>query len=83
MTNRLSKVVNKGKAKQKPVPVKIVSEASTLSDRPSPDMMKYRAQDALRTLAEAERIKKDKALMRAAKVEAKAQMKQLSNVCKR
>jgi len=83
MKNRLhDKLVRKPAAKsvkQKPVPVKIVS------DSPSPmssDDSKYRAQDALRTLQRAAEIKRDKALMKAAKAEARAQMKQLSTVCK-
>jgi hypothetical protein len=65
-------------AKQKPVPVKIIS------DSPSPMSSddKWRAQDALRTLQRAEEIKRDKSLMKAAKAEARSQMKQLSTVCK-
>lgn len=79
MPNRLSKVVKKaapGK-KQKPVPVKIVSEPGM----PKPDDS-WRARDALSTLQRAAEIQRDKPLMRAAKAEAKKMMKQLSSVCK-
>lgn len=79
MANKLSKVVAKSKGgKQKPVPVKIVNDAP----RPSyaQEDMKYKAQDAIRTLQRAEEIKRDKPLMRAAKAEAKSMMKQLSTV---
>lgn len=78
--NRLSKVVNKPKGgKQKPVPVKIVSDRA---DSPAPyDDMKYRARDALSTLSRAEEIKRDKPLMKAVKAEARNQVKSLSKVC--
>ncbi len=79
MANRLAKIVKKG-TKQKPVPVKIVSESLKVSM--AGEDMKWKAQDALRTLQRAEEIKRDKGLMRAAKAEAKSQMKQLSSVCK-
>lgn len=50
---------------------------------PSPmSDMDWRAKDALRTLTEAEKIRKDAALMRAVKAESKAQMKALETVCK-
>lgn len=80
LANKLQKVVNKSKnKKQTPVPVKIVNEAG-------PDTIKsddkWRARDALDTLRRAAEIKNDKPLMRAAKAEAKAQMKILSNVYK-
>lgn len=77
--NRLSKVVRKSKGgKQKPVPVKIVSETAP----PVPyDDMKYRARDALSTLSRAEEIKRDKPLMKAVKAEARNQVKSLSKVC--
>lgn len=79
--NRLSKVVRKpkGGAKQKPVPVKIVSDRM---DAPAPyDDIKYRARDALSTLSRAEEIKRDKPLMKAVKAEARSQVKSLSKVC--
>lgn len=81
MSNKLANVVRKSKggSKQKPVPVKIVSDAP---DRVAPyDDMKYRARDALSTLQRAEEIRRDKPLLKAAKAEAKQQMKQLSKVC--
>jgi len=78
MVNKLAKVV---RGKQKPVPVKIVGDSS----RPTPmdSDMKWRAESALRTLSEAEKIRSDKALMKAVKAEATAQLKQLSAVCKK
>lgn len=83
MANKLQKVVKKG-SKPKPIPVKIVYD-----DAPKSSMVagshgidKYEAQDALRTLQRAREIEGNKPLMRAAKAEAKAQMKTLSNVCK-
>lgn len=82
MANRLSKVVKPAKnGKQKPVPVKIVHETSDVSSKPYDDM-KYRAKDALHTLARAEEIKRDKPLMKAVKAEAKSEIKRLSGVCK-
>lgn len=82
MANRLSKVVKKTSAKkQKPVPVKIVSD--TASAPSAVDDMKWRARDALSTLSRAEEIRRDKSLMKAVKTEAKQQVKSLSSVCKR
>lgn len=80
MPNRLSKIVKpgKGKGKQKPVPVKIVSD--TVASAPYDDM-KYRAKDALSTLARAAEIQRDKPLMKAVKAEAKSEIKRLSGVC--
>lgn len=77
--NRLSKVVNKPKGKQKPVPVKIVYDAPEVAK--SYDDTKYRARDALSTLSRAEEIKRDKPLMKAVKAEARNQVKSLSKVC--
>lgn len=82
MVNKLQKVVNKPKGrKQAPVPVRIVydqpSKANTVSPR---GIDKYEAQDALRTLQRAREIECNKPLMRAAKAEAKAQIKALSSV---
>lgn len=80
MPNKLTKLTKKP-SRQKPVPVKIVYDSPNKTLAPDADM-KWRAKDALRTLAEADRIRKDKALMKAAKAEAKAQIKDLSSVCK-
>lgn len=83
MSNKLAKLVRKPKnGKQKPVPVKIVSDYPETASINKGEQDKYRAQDALRTLQRAEEIKRDKPLMRAAKAEAKSMMKQLSTVCK-
>lgn len=82
MANRLARVVNKPKGgKQKPVPVKIVQDTASKACAPYDDM-KYRAKDALHTLARAEEIRRDKPLMKAVKSEAKSEIKRLSGVCK-
>ena len=78
MANKLNQVVKKT-GKQKPIPVKIVSSTG---DSPAPyDDMKYRAKDALHTLARAAEIQRDKPLMKAVKAEAKSEIKRLSGVC--
>lgn len=78
-TPRLNKVV---KGKQKPVPVQIVSSTSDCVPNAvkKNGVDKWEAQDALRTLQRAEEIRGNKALMRAAKKEAGAQIKTLSKV---
>ena len=79
--NRLSsKLVAKkpAKGKQKPVPVKIVSEPM---DSPQVDNS-WRARSDLRALQEAEEIRRDRARLSAAKKEAKTMMRDLSKVCK-
>lgn len=77
--NRLhNKVVKGAGKKQKPVPVKIVSDTAS-TGRPSEDI-KWRAQSDLRTLQEAECIKRDRTRVSAAKKEAKAQIKALSGI---
>lgn len=80
MANRLAKVVSKPKGKQKPIPVKIVSDYPSSVNKV--DDMKWRARDDIRTLQQAAEIQRDKARMKAAKAEAQAQVKQLSSVCK-
>lgn len=72
MKNKLSGAVNK------PVPVKIVSEAPKV-DKSYED--KWRAEDDLRALQRAEEIRADKSRMKAAKTCAKEQMKNLKKVC--
>src|SRR5882757_8752750 len=76
-----NKVVKKG-AKQKAVPVRIVSEPSPVSSKYADEDRKWRAQSDLRTLQDAERIRADKSRHNAAKVEAKTMMKDLDKVCK-
>ncbi len=86
MNKLSSKVVKKTSAKrQKPIPVKIVSDGPAVADHPGGKrgVDKWEAKDALRTLQRAEEIKRNGALMKAARTEAKNQMKQLSSVCKR
>lgn len=80
MGNRLSKVIKKGGSKQKPVPVRIVSDTAACAPIKSRGIDKYEAQDALRTLQRAAEIRGNKALMRAAKTEASKQIKALSSV---
>lgn len=77
--NRLNKIVKKNKT-QKPVPVKIVSDYPSTAPMTKRGIDKYEAQDALRTLQRAREIEGNKPLMRAAKAEAKAQIKALSSV---
>lgn len=78
MANKLNKVV---RGKQKPVPVKIVNDAPKSS--PIAEDTKWRAQDAMRTLARAREIENDKALMKAVRAEATSEIKRLNNVCKK
>lgn len=81
MPNKLAKVVSKSKGKQKPVPVRIVSDyPSTSAVAVSRGVDKWQAQEALRTLQRAAEIRGNKALMRAAKTEATKQIKALSSV---
>ncbi len=84
LVNKLRSVMNKSKSskKQAPVPVKIVyDEPSKSAPSNAPRTIdKYDAQDALRTLQRAREIESNKPLMRAAKAEAKAQIKALSSV---
>jgi hypothetical protein len=81
MANRLAKIVKPAKkgSKQKPVPVKIVSDYETASPKVDDS---WRVRDALSTLSRAAEIKNDKALMKQVKAEANKQVKSLSTVCK-
>jgi hypothetical protein len=76
MAKKPSLPVAKSKA---PVAVKIVSDAPTESKGYEERERKYRAESALRTLAEAEEIRKNKELMRDVKQCAKNMAKA---VCK-
>jgi hypothetical protein len=67
----------------KPVPVKIVSESPSVARDDDTERRKWKAQDALRTCQEYERIKKDKALMGDVKKLAKEEMKKLESVAKK
>lgn len=62
---------------KKPIPVKIVSD--TVNEGPSPDD-KWRIQDALRTIKEAERFKADKGLMKGVKALAREEVKALGKI---
>jgi hypothetical protein len=70
-------------SKSKPVPVRIVSEASSPStDKGYEDReRKYRAEDALRTIKEYEKLQSDKSLMKDVKALAKEQMNALKKIC--
>lgn len=59
-----------------------INKAVPVNDGPSKGPDRWEAQEALRTLQRAEEIKRDKSLMRAAKSEAKSQMKAMARVCK-
>lgn len=80
--NRLhNKVVKGAGKKQKPVPVKIVSDYPAVS---SPDETnKWRAQDDLRALQRAAEIQGDRSRLAAARKEAQAQIKVLSCIGKK
>lgn len=75
MAHKLSKVV----AKQKPIPVKIVSEPMPTNKYADEDK-KWRAQDDLRALQRAEEIRADKARMAAVKSCATEQMNALKKI---
>jgi len=82
MAHRLASIVKKPAkgTKQKPVPVRIVSDtASCVPEKPR-GVDKWEAQEALRTLQRAAEIRGNKALMKAAKTEASKQIKALSGV---
>lgn len=67
-------------SKKKPIPVKIVNDASTPSI--AKEDQKWRAEDDLRTLQRAKEIENDKARMQAAKNIAKEQKAALEKICK-
>lgn len=67
--------------KVKPIPVKIVSEPCD-SPKSTYDDSKWRAQDGLRTIQEAERIKADKPLMNNIKKLAQEQVASLKKFAK-
>lgn len=62
---------------KKPIPVKIVSDTASCS--PAMDN-KWKTQDALRTIQDAEKYKMDKVLMKDVKALAKEQMKALGRI---
>jgi len=70
-------------SKSKPIPVKIVSDApEATSDRGyEARERKYRAEDALRTIKEYEKLQADKALMKDVKALAREQMNALKKIC--
>lgn len=73
--------VEKLKASKKPIPVKIVSETTDSPMRDEARERKYRAEDALRTIKEYEKLQSDKSLMKDVKALAKEQMNALKKIC--
>jgi len=71
-------MAEKAKSTKKSAPVVEVAEMSPAS---SERERKWRAEDALRTLSEAERIKKDKSLMGDVEKARKAKIKDLESIC--
>ena len=72
--------VQKLKASKKPIPVKIVSDDCVPSTG-SKEQCNWRAEDALRTVKEYEKIKSDKSLMKDVKNLAKEEMNKLKKIC--
>jgi F0F1-type ATP synthase epsilon subunit len=68
-------------ASSKPIPVKIVSEPATSVKESDARERRWRAEDDIRTMKQAEEIKKDKARVKAMKEVAKAQMAELKKIC--
>lgn len=75
--------VEKLKASKKPIPVKIVSDYDGPMETKSSEARerKYRAEDALRTIKEYEKLQADKGLMKDVKALAKEQMNALKKIC--
>ena len=73
--------VEKLKASKKPIPVKIVSDSPMESKGYEERERKYRAEDALRTIKEYNKITSDKTLMKDVKQMAKSQMNDLKKLC--
>ncbi len=66
-------------SKSKPVPVRIVHDTPEVSAK-SDSHDKWKIQDALRTIKEAEKYKTDKALMKGVKALAREETKALSKI---
>jgi ribose 5-phosphate isomerase len=64
----------------KPIPVKIVNDAPSPLTNEARER-KYKAEDALRTIKEYEKVKSDKSLMKDVKNLARDEMKKLKNIC--
>lgn len=75
--------VEKLKASKKPIPVKIVSDYDSpcATARDEGRERKWKAEDALRTVKEYEKIKSDKQLMGDVKKMAKEEMNKLKKIC--
>jgi hypothetical protein len=65
----------------KPIPVKIVNDAPSPSKSDEARERKYKAEDALRTIKEYEKVKSDKSLMKDVKNLARDEMNKLKNIC--
>lgn len=83
MAKKLALPVATNNKKQKPIPVRIVSEPSPdrVPYEQSAEHKRYRAQDALRTIQEATKLQADKSLMSDVKKLAKEQMNTLKKLC--
>lgn len=68
---------------KKAVPVRIVNETNELKESPGHEERerKWRAEDALRTMKEYEKIRSDKQLMADAQKLAKEEMSKLKKIC--
>ena len=73
--------VEKLKASKKPVPVKIVGDEPQETAKHEASERKWKAEDALRTMKEYEKIKSDKTLMSDVKKLAKEEMNKLKKIC--
>lgn len=74
--------VEKLKASKKAIPVRIVNETTdSIPDRDESRERKWKAEDALRTMKEYEKIKSDKQLMSDVKKMAKEEMNKLKKIC--
>ena len=69
---------NKLPVSKKPVPVRIVHDTPEVAK--TGEMDKYRIQDALRTIKDAEKFKADKSLMKGVKALAREEAKALSKI---
>lgn len=68
-------------ASAKPIPVKIVSEPSTSVKQSDEREKRWRAEDDMRIMTQAEEIRKDKERVKAMKQVAKQKMNELKKIC--
>lgn len=72
---------SKSSKAQKAVPVKIVSEPAPANKVDGDRERKWKAEDALRTVKEYERVRSDKSLMKDVKKLAQDEMRKLKQIC--